>query len=98
MTNTFKVGDLIIFTEEAWAKHVWNRDNTRQGFVYSMPPAGFYKIVDIEAGALYVQSTENPRYEQTYSAKNFANNFQLASEKYQENSELISSLDDIGLL
>jgi hypothetical protein len=63
-----------------------------------MPPAGFYKIVDIEAGSLYVQSTENPRYEQAYSAKNFAKNFQLASEKYQDDVELISALDIIGLL
>lgn len=63
-----------------------------------MPPAGFYKITWAENSILYVQSTENPKYEQAYPAKNFATNFQLASEKYQDDAELISSLDDIGLL
>ncbi len=108
MTNTFKVGDLLIWTETAWAKHVWNRDNTRQGFVYSMPPAGFYKIVDIDilyrdidnddAPIYYVQSLENSRYEVSLDELNLAKNFQLASVKYQEDSELISSLDIVGLL
>jgi hypothetical protein len=101
MTNTFKVGDLLIWTETAWAKHIDHKNNTAQGFVYSMPPAGFYKIVDIDYdGGLtyYVQSLENSRYEKSLDELNFAKNFQLASEKYQEDSELISALDIIGLL
>jgi hypothetical protein len=96
--TTFKVGDLLIWTETAWSKHVYYRDNTRKGFTYSMPPAGFYKITWANEEAFTVQSTENPKYEQCYTARNFANNFQLVSEKYQENSELISALDIVGLL
>jgi len=98
--TTFKVGDLLIWTEEAWAKHIDRKNNTAKGFVYSMPPAGFFKIVDIDEEGLtyYVQSLENPRWEKSLDQLNLIYNFQLASEKYQEDSELISALDLIGAL
>ena len=101
MTNTFKVGDLLIWTEEAWAAHIDFRDNTAKGYDYCMPPAGFFKIVDIDEEnyiTYYVQSLENPRYEKSLDQLNLIYNFQLASEKYQEDAELISALDLIGAL
>jgi hypothetical protein len=103
MTNTFKVGDLITWSESAWAKHLHNQNNTSRFFVYSMPPAGFYKIVDIDIDRdqdliYYVQSLENSRYERSCYESTFARDFVLASEKHQDNVELIFALDDIGLL
>lgn len=101
MTNTFKVGDLLIWTEEAWAKHIDRKNNTPKGYDYCMPPAGFFKIVDIdneEGLTYYVQSLENPRWEKSLDQLNLIYNFQLASEKYQEDAELISALDIVGLL
>jgi hypothetical protein len=101
MTHTFKIGDLLVWTETAWAKHIDRQNNTVKGFLYLMPPAGFFKIVDIDSEeglTYYVQSLENPRYEKSLDELNFAKNFQLASEKYQEEAELILDLNDIGLL
>ena len=101
MTNTFKVGDLLIWTETAWAKHIDHKNNTAKGFVYSMPPAGFYKIVDIDDdGGLtyYVQSLEDPRYEKSLDELNLAYQFEPVSNRHQNEAELISALDDIGSL
>jgi hypothetical protein len=101
MTNTFKVGDLVTWSESAWAKHLHNQNNTSRFFVYAMPPAGFYKIVDIDnddAPIYYVQSLENPRYEKSLDELNLAKSFDLVSEKHQDDAELIFALDGIGAL
>ena len=103
MTHTFKVGDLVTWSESEWAKHLHNQNNTSRFFVYVMPPAGFYKIVDIdmerdEALIYYVQSLENSRYERSFDELSFVKSFDLVSEKHQDDAELIFALDGIGAL
>jgi hypothetical protein len=101
MKHTFKVGDLLVWTETTWAEHTYRKNNPVKNFLYLMPPAGFFKIVDIDSEeglTYYVQSLENPRWEKSLDELNLAKNFQLASVKYQEEAELILDLNDIGLL
>jgi hypothetical protein len=100
--TTFKIGDLLVWSEAAWAGHVDRVNNhAREGFTYWLPPAGFYKIVDIdeeEALTYYVQSLENSRYEVSLDQLRLVSDFDLVSNRHQNEAELISSLDDIGLL
>jgi hypothetical protein len=94
----FKVGDLVVWTESAWAKHLDNKNCTDRFLAYVMPPTGFYRITEIYDLTYYVQSVESPKYERSMDALNFVYSFDLALEKHQEDAALIFALEDIGAL
>jgi uncharacterized coiled-coil protein SlyX len=96
MTNTFKVGDLVTWTEEEIASLESFMKNSRPGFAALFPPLGFYRVIDIDFGDITIKSLEDDFYEQTVWKDNVEKKLRFVTDKFQDDAELISALDSIG--